>query len=103
MKKEVKCPACGATLAQHELKQFLNPKIPIRRVLPCPLCHVPLKWSSLPLTIDFMLYLFLIFICIFYATGSFDSLLYVLLLLPVMLGFLTSSWLWKLERAKPGK
>ena len=102
MKKGSQCPACGITLQPYELKQFTSTKLRVRYVRPCPFCRVPLTWSSLPYIIDFLNYVLLIFVCLLFMTGIVSEIIYVFALPILMLGFLMSTWAWKLERAKPG-
>lgn len=103
MKKEVLCPACKAALTPYELKPFTSPTLHIRCVRPCPLCHVPLTWSILPFVIDFLLYFSLVFVCFLFMTGIVSEIIYVFVLPILMLGFLCSTWLWKLKIEKPGR
>lgn len=103
MKKEVQCPACKITILPYELKQFTSPKLRIRYVRSCPFCRVPLTWSPLPYFIDLLLYIASVLICFLFITGIVSEIIYVFALPILMLGFLMSTWAWKLVRAKPDR
>jgi len=99
-KKEVLCPACKAVLRQHELAQFTSPKIHVRLIRPCPVCNVPLAWSKLPFFLDLVNYIAVVVVCYLYLSGVVSEVIYVFVLPFLMLGFLMSTWAWKLKVIK---